>query len=1320
MCFDNAFFDGSGRMWLTPCIGTQTGLHLFQFDGYEFRAVRGNLDKLPTDTKFLLMDAKERLVGFVNDPGKQQVVYYDPRTEELQTYALPPSGEAGINRLFTDYKLFTDENGVLNLHVKSENDLLYYKLKGEELVLIHKIDMEYSNALNLIRVFGEMENEIWSFSPGFDKLYRIDDKTGERKVYEMNGVEFLMDHKATDRPFIGKLYKFDNNSYLTLFSLNENRSVVLKQEEEGSQFSLIKGLPFNAKDIQVFGDDRGNSVFLFRFFNNEYKAILETQQGKRYDYSGFFNSSTALGKNVFLKSPDFKKQLLVCHSQGILLQTVKVTEAITPVLPKISIRAMVELPGQKTLITTQKPFERFIYNNRTGQMEVWENLACNMTWAKLLKDRDGFIWGIEDHGFIKFDPSKNTCEKYPASITKNVMTFVGDDRIAFVQEDQLAFFDLTKKKVVTFNINGEPLKIPGFVHDMLYSRKDILWIATTKGLMKVDPELQTSEIIGLKEPFLDFRFLCIYEDEKGLLWLGTPLGGIHIYNPVTGELKIMNSENGLSNNTVATISADNDGFLWAGTYNGISIISPDGELIANLYEEDGLIDREANRFASLKTSDGKLLIGTVSGLNIIDPQKVKEQLSGNKDLKIYMTAVSYFDGAHGGLVSKRYGLNDIGILTLPADRRNLQVKFAVSNYFKPEFNQYAYQLEGISDDWIPIGNQNSLNLNNMPAGHYRLLIRGSDGTGNWTEEPLAIRIHARDYYYKQTWFYLLSMVMVGGLTLLWVYRLRSEVRKATMTIREDKEIIERQAEKLLELDQAKSRFFTNISHEFRTPLTIISGMIDQINEKPDLWLARGTKMIKQNTAGLLNLVNQLLDLRKLESNELKVEMVNGDVVKYMRYISESHQSYAEHKGLQLHFLPNEEKINMDYDPDKLLRIISNLLSNAIKFTPEGGNIYFHIDKITIDESPLLSLKVQDTGAGIPEEDQPHIFGRFYQAGHSSSRKGEGTGIGLALTRELVKILGGNISVKSTVGKGTTFSIELPITNESASPATDTSGMQEAMSSVEKAIIEPALINPDQMEPATEYGTAGKPSLLIVEDNPDVQQYLVACLENDYQLTTAENGRIGIEMAIEQVPDLIVSDVMMPEKDGYQLTEYLKNDERTDHIPIVLLTAKADLDSRISGLEKGADAYLSKPFEKKELLIRLEKLLELRQKLQVRYAQVSGTDKQEETTAIPENPFLQKFYALVEKELSNPDLDMNQLCRNLGMSRSQVFRKLKALTGQPATILIRSFRLQQGKKLLATSDLTISEVAYEVGFTSLNYFSNAFFEEFGERPSATRK
>ncbi|MEO1262864.1 MAG: ATP-binding protein [Bacteroidota bacterium] len=528
-------------------------------------------------------------------------------------------------------------------------------------------------------------------------------------------------------------------------------------------------------------------------------------------------------------------------------------------------------------------------------------------------------------------------------------------------------------------------------------------------------------------------------------------------------------------------------------------------------------------------------------------------------------------------------------------------------------------------------------------------------------------------------------------------------------------MVEHQKEKLEELDEMKSRFFTNISHEFRTPLTIISGMAAQIKNKPDKWLEKGPGMIEQNAQNLLRLINQILDLRKLESKELKANLVQGDVVKYLYYISESFQSYAEDNGLQLHFLTELNSLDMDYDPDKLLRIVTNLLSNGIKYTPDSGHIYFHIDQAEEDNQAFLKISVKDTGIGIAKEKLLHIFDRFYQVDDSTTRKGEGTGIGLTLTQELVKLMNGRIEAKSSVGQGTTMLVYLPITNEAPKTATIVPTMTVASNVQSESI--------DFLQNDAAYELL--PIVLVVEDNRDVAQYLAACLEDRYQLEFAENGQEGIDTAFELVPDLIISDVMMPEKDGFELCNTLKSDERTSHIPIILLTAKADVDSRISGLKKGADAYLSKPFEQEELLVRLEQLLEIRRRLQEKYANPTElpsvfSDSQAVDNRNIEDAFIQKIIGIVHQNISDEHFGIAHLCRALGIGRTQLHHKIKALTGKSTSLYIRTIRLQEARRLLQTTDLNVSEIGYEVGFHSLAHFSRYYSEEFGEPPSRTRK
>ncbi|MCB0535184.1 MAG: response regulator, partial [Saprospiraceae bacterium] len=1089
-------------------------------------------------------------------------------------------------------------------------------------------------------------------------------------------------------------------------------------DPETDRFRPVSAVPAGAIGSVLARDRVGNLVFVYKNAQDGYQAILQDTSGRRFDYTACVRD-LADSNIETLRSNDFTKQVLVCSGKGISAHRIKATQAIQHFLPNEQVRAMAELPDKRILVSCVHRFYIFDPHDHTATQLVLPVAALGRTG--FYKDPAGDFWTHAFNNLARYDPASNTYIYYPCQ-SENIRLFVflDPDHVAIVDRtEKLYIYQISTQTTRPFLENGQQWAFPGYTNQMILSHTGLLWVTTTAGLWKIDIKHQKTSRVAEGTAFGNRRFLCIYEDVKGRLWLGTTTSGLYIYHPESDEVVHLNSENGLANNTVASIIADDDGVFWVNTYNGISLVSEKGELIANIYENDGLVNRENNRYAALKTSDGKLLIGTTKGLNYIDPKLLKSRLSGMGNLQIYLTGLQYFDGKTGKITLLQTDLNNSIQIELPAEHRFLNVNFALSNYFNPEANQYAYMLEGIDKDWTSIGTQHRLSLNNLPVGRYRLLVKGRDRLGNWTPEQMAIQINARAFFYQQLWFYAICFLILAGVSVLWITRLRMAVKGATEKIRKDKALIEQQADKLKELDEAKSRFFTNISHEFRTPLTIISGMVDQVKARPEAWLDKGTRMIKQNAVNLLNLVNQILDLRKLESGALQMHPIQGDIVPYLRYIAGSYQPFAQSKGLQLHFLVETDSVKMDYDPDKILRIVSNLLSNAVKYTPEGGHIYLQIDQqqATSHHSGKLLIRVKDTGAGIAADELPLIFDRFFQANDSMTRKGEGTGIGLALTRELVQLMQGEIEVSSEPGKGTNFLISLPITlNSPIQESFDINMLNEPVlqSAVRDEV--PSLTVPDAGD------EAGLPSLLVVDDNPDILQFIAACLEGRYQLHFAHDGQQGIDLAIELTPDLIVSDVMMPETDGYTLCDTLKRDERTSHIPIILLTAKADLESRITGLEKGADAYLAKPFEEKELLVRLAKLLELRQKLQERYAHlaIDSTSSDGTGTDTAEDAFLQRLRSLAEANLSDPEFDMTRLSRALGMSRSQVFRKVKALTGDSPTNFIRNIRLHAAKNLLEQSDLNISEVAYETGFSSLNYFSAAFFEKFGIRPSAARK
>ena len=536
--------------------------------------------------------------------------------------------------------------------------------------------------------------------------------------------------------------------------------------------------------------------------------------------------------------------------------------------------------------------------------------------------------------------------------------------------------------------------------------------------------------------------------------------------------------------------------------------------------------------------------------------------------------------------------------------------------------------------------------------------------------------------------------------------------KESQLIQEKKQL---EADRLKELNEFIARFYTNITHEFRTPLTVIMGITENIKKHK-----QEKELIQRNSQNLLRLINQLLDLSRLESGALAFNKVHQDIVAYLQYLTESFYSAATQKNIRLLFHSEEKSVMMDYDEEKIQQIVYNLLSNALKFTSEHGQIIFHASKVEQDGRPFLKLKVKDNGIGIPPEDIDYIFDRFYQVDQAGSSMGASTGIGLALTKELAEWMKGRIEVQSQVGEGTEFTLYLPIEAEVQPTAEVLTAVREGVRKTGR----PAPLDlelpqaaghqeeaPDEGE--TSYLSA-LPQLLIIEDNHDIITYIKTILKNNYEVHTAANGTLGIEKALEIIPDVIISDVMMPEKNGYEVCEILKQDERTSHIPIILLTAKATQSDKVEGLKYGADAYLTKPFDKEELIVRLEKLVKNRRQLQQRYASGAHVSPTAEPTV--DDIFLQELCEHIQANLNDAEFGVAELAAAVPMSQMQLYRKLKALTGKTPSQFIRSYRLRKGLELLRKGELTVSEIAYDVGFTDPSYFSRVFQKEFGKNPS----
>lgn len=667
--------------------------------------------------------------------------------------------------------------------------------------------------------------------------------------------------------------------------------------------------------------------------------------------------------------------------------------------------------------------------------------------------------------------------------------------------------------------------------------------------------------------------------------------------------------------------------------------------------------------------------------------------------------------------SKQYK-NEAERFKIPFKNNRLKFEYTLPSYTKSKQNRYQYFLEGFDKDWSSWSTDTKRNYTNLPEGNYTFKVRSKniyDEIGN--EDLYYFTISPP--WHRTWWAYLLYIATaLTFIVLLIKWRSQNLKRKndtleqliteRTTEIRQKNELLSHQTEQLELLNESKTRLYSNITHEFRTPLTVILGMTETLKKtlSNNYFNEADTSldMIRRNGKNLLQLVNEMLDLAKVESGTMQLNLVQTDIVPYLKYLNESFHSLAASKKINLTVYSEIDSLEMDVDITKMTAITSNLLSNAIKFTKENGKIIVHLT--TLENGNVFSLKVKDNGIGLSEENITNLFNRFYQAHNTPTKPQEGTGIGLALVKEFVALMKGTVTVESTLGTGSTFIVKLPVTTNAIK--TVASSITETSVNTETPIIIP--------EPATNQLVSELPLVLLIEDNSDVAQYLQTCLKENYQTIHAIDGNKGIKMAYEHIPDIIISDVMMPNKDGFEVCKTLKTDERTNHIPIILLTAKVTTKDRLTGLTYGADAYLAKPFNQNELFARLDQLILVRKKLIAKLQKNGISSLLKEKVESPQTKFLKQVIECIHRHLEDTNFGPVQLAKEIGFSESQVYRKLKSITDKSTAIYIRAIRLQKAKELIETTDLTISEIAYQVGFNDPSWFSRAFKQEFNLAPS----
>jgi len=970
-------------------------------------------------------------------------------------------------------------------------------------------------------------------------------------------------------------------------------------------------------------------------------------------------------------------------------------------LPGNAHRLIYEDPNG-ALYTGSFPFKKFLSKSfdRSAPNTDLPLFAANDKPTSLALDPAGNMWWMRKDGNQIYHMDAATKVKTAFPFEGAVVICDRNGKLVSVNEKGLYYFDPATLTSQHFPFEKPQKRLSENSYFLYEDCEGAVWIFGFEGLIKATPNQAGYRYQQYLNDPADRNTLSINQvlsvcddplEPSRYLWVGTKGGGLNRFEKQSGKFKKYDKEQGMPDNVVYGILAQDrpkgsqsPGFIWMSTNKGLCRFDVRAETTKNFTIVDGLQDNEFNGASYLKTKDGYLIFGGINGINVFHPDSLRfnEHLPQTHIVGLQVN-------------NQPFDIWGKSAITLSHHQNLLNFEFAALEFTNPSQNQYCYQLVGVDKGWVTLGNKNSIQFANLAAGDYTFRVQGSNNDGGWSEQSAELRFTIHPPWWASWWAYLLYIALVAaGVWRYYQYLLRQRFS-------------EQEKLRLKELDDFKSRFFTNITHEFRTPLTVMLGMSDQLaREEKDEPKRHKIGLIQRSGENLLRLVNQILDLAKLESNTLKMNYMQGDVLAFIRYIAESLHSLANAQNLILRVESDQAKIVMDYDPERLLQIVHNLLSNAIKFTPSGGKVALRANL----EGQWLHLSVTDTGAGIPVDELPHLFERFFQAKNQEHAKAGGTGIGLSLTRELVRAMGGEIAVESTVGVGSTFLVKLPVTNNSI--------FEEKAVEISKIL--PANRLPAALSSNTE---TDKHNILLIEDNPDVVEYLDTCLKDKYNLDFAYNGQAGIEKALETVPDLIVSDVMMPFKDGFEVVDALKNDERTSHIPIILLTAKADVQSRLTGLRKGADAYLAKPFHQEELLVTADNLLDTRRKLQLKYQQqilAPETQAAPAAAAEMEDAFLQKVRAVIEAHYSEEDFGLPQLCQKIGMSRSQLFRKMKALTDIAPSDLIRTHRLNKARTLLESGAANVAEAAWQVGFKDASYFSKLYQEEFGVTPSTTRK
>ncbi len=964
----------------------------------------------------------------------------------------------------------------------------------------------------------------------------------------------------------------------------------------------------------------------------------------------------------------------------------------------------------------------------------------------IVKDKDGNTWiSYYSGGVIRIDTLGRWHHYYPTPDKRQPNNIHGYSFRKILVDSRntiwVAGFDqglqVYNKALDKFEKVIAPRRPEDFLTKIwtLYETSDnTIWIGSEnygviKGVRNTNnpDELKFTLLSSSRQNVADHTFpgfiRCLYEDKDGLLWIGSAGSGLTSFNIKTSETKTYSTANGLSSNIVYAIVSDKHNNLWLSTENGISKLNKATERVTNYYQTDGIQSNQFYMLSEAQSDDGKIFFGGTHGITSFFPEKITQNKQIPKaaitEFKILNEVV--LPGDFNGYEILAQPISLTNSIELPFKYNTFSFEFTGLHFANPEKNKFRYKLHNI-ENWVEVGAERRFaNYTALPPGNYTFYLQAANNDGLWSEEALKINIKIDPPWYL-TW-QAISFYFILIFSILLLFRYFSLV---SQKIKNKMELERVKAEKMHEIDQSKLRFFTNISHEFRTPLTLMLGPLDKLIAE-NTTSSPNTRafmygLMKRNTLRLLRLINQVLDTSKVEAGNLKLRVKEDDISTCLTDIHSSFAFVANSKNIYYTLEKEDEKLTGFFDQDKVEKIFYNLLSNAFKFTPAAGTVSVHLAKVYTDKGKACEIVVSDTGSGVKEQDKQKIFDLFYQSADDSRTSKAGSGIGLSLTKRLVELHKGNISVDNGYPAGTIFSVIIPL-EKSAYHHDD---ITENSLSLEEHNLNLSLKQPieNEVDAKNQSQNNNKKEingdvLLIVEDNSDLRTFIKYIFHESFTILEAVNGQQGLQMAKQTIPDLIISDIVMPEMDGIEMCRKLREGLATSHIPVLLLSSRAGEDDVRLGFENGAIEYITKPFSEKLLQLRVKNLLAFRNKSRQLLADSDSTNLLKSLNKMNslDHSFIAEVTNIIEENISNTGFSVELLSERFSLSRSHFYRKLKAVTGKSPNDYIRFIRLQKAKMLLVHTTHNISEISYMVGFNDPKYFSRCFKKEYGKAPTA---